>query len=176
MDISLSIGNKQVFANWLYIRALLQYLSKLFRSLSFYLLLVQSLKVRQRRKLSSFFFFSGHVLSQITWQRWRLFKALISPMHLLPKLLICLLLGKPCPRFLLVHMPLNSINKCYLGGCFSLEKTLRQVTQRQIPGQSFREPPDRSSTQLNSLGTRFVLFLLPPARNMVRNVGYLHVH
>ena len=50
---------QKVFANWLYIRALLQYLSKLFRSLSFYLLLVQSLKVSQRRKLSSssFFFF-----------------------------------------------------------------------------------------------------------------------
>ena len=98
-------------------------------------------------------------------------------MHLLPKLLICLLLGKPCPRFLwLVHMPLNAFNKCYLGGYFSLEKTLKQVTQRQVPGQSFREPPDRSSTQLNSLGTRFALFPLPPARNMVRNVGYLHVH
>ena len=48
MDISLNTGNKQVFANWLYISTLLQYLSKLFRSLNFYLLLVQSLKVSQR--------------------------------------------------------------------------------------------------------------------------------
>lgn len=36
MDISLNIEQK-VFANWLVLGALLQYLSKLFRSLSFYL-------------------------------------------------------------------------------------------------------------------------------------------
>lgn len=48
------------------LRALLQYLSKLFRSLSFYLLLVQSLRSAKGESLVLllFFFFPGHVLSR----------------------------------------------------------------------------------------------------------------
>lgn len=99
------------------------------------------------------------------------FKVLISPMHLLPKLLICLLLGKPCPRFLwLVHMPLNAFNKCYLGGYFSLEKS---PWSRWHKGKSLASPSGShqigQAHKFNSLGTRFALFPLPPAQNMVRN-------